>query len=286
MAKNYYSLVAGLPDVLLGDRKTAFSVRELLSLLEEELSSSDYQLAKALYYPFDHQNFLNKKYASSADFDERGVYSEEEIEPLLSKRLDDLHEESELPKYMIDVAIELEHHDGISRGEAELKLTQAYYDYLLAFQNDFLSAAVAFERNMKNVFVALNGRKHEVDVNAEFVNDSGEVAEALRKSRARDFGLAGEVERLDEMLKLFEENNLQERAFKIDLLRWDYVEEASFFHYFTIEKVLVFIYKLFLVERWMTLSEDEGKQLFERLLQDLDSKYEFPEEFKLGNGKK
>lgn len=286
MAKNYYSLVAGLPDILLGDKKTTFSSVSLLNQLKDELVPLDYLLAKSLYLPFDHTNYLNKKYGSAADFDERGVYSEEDIEKLLSKRTIDTLDEQDFPLYLIELAEELERQDSLNRSEAEVKLTQAYHDYMLSFNNAFISNYMSFKRNMKNVFIALHGRKYGVDVYHEFVIGSGVIVEALRKSRARDFGLAGEIERLDGMLKLFEETDLQNRGFKIDQLKWDYIEEISFFNYFTIEKVLGFILKLFMVERWMKLSAEEGRKLFERLLQDLDSKYEFPEEFKLGNGKK
>lgn len=287
MAKNYYYLVSGLPDMLLGEKQRGLNSVALRSRLEEELTPNHYTLAKSLYLPFDHLNFLNKKYASSSTHDERGLFAEEAIEKLLSKRgLESVEEEENFPTYLLDVASELAQHEDVGRWEAELKLTQRYYDYLLEFCSEFLSDYVNMERNMKNVFIALNGRKYELNVQKEYVVGSGEIVEALRKSRARDFGLAGELHRLDDMLKLFEETDLQERGFRIDQLKWDYIEELSFFHYFSIEKVLGFIMKLLLAERWMELSAEEGKQLFERLLQDLDSKYEFPEEFKLGHGKK
>ncbi|MFV0290583.1 MAG: DUF2764 family protein [Mangrovibacterium sp.] len=286
MAKNYYYLVAGLPDILLGDKRKGFGSVELLNSLREELNTSDYALARSLYLPFDHTNFLNKKYTSKASFDERGVYSEEEIEKLLSKRTIESIEGQEFPNYLLRLAEKIDDHEELSRSEAEVELTTAYYDYLLSFKNKFLSHYVAFERNMKNVFIALNGRKYDIDVSHEFVDGDEILADALRKSRARDFGLLGEIDRLEEMLKLFDNPNLQERGFKIDQLKWDYIEELNFFNYFTVEKLLGFIYKLLLVERWMDLSPEEGKKLFERLLQELDSKYEFPEEFKLGNGKK
>ncbi len=286
MAKNYYSLVAGLPDILLGEKKKGFSSKEFLNHLEDDLSANDYTLVKALYFPFDHTNYLNKKYGSPKPFDTRGVYVEEEVERLLSKRSLSTLDEADFPLYLIETAEELDRHTELNRSEAEVMLTQAYYDYLLDFNNDFLTSYVSFERNMKNVFIALNGRKYDIDVYHEFVTGSGVIVEALRKSKARDFGLAGEIDRLDDMLKLFDESNLQERGFKIDQLKWDYIEEISFFDYFTVEKILGFTYKLFMVERWMKLSAEEGRKLFERLLLDLDSKYEFPEEFNLGNGKK
>lgn len=279
MAKNYYSLVAGLPDILLGDRKKQYSSVELREQLQDELTNSDYAIAEALYLPYDHTNFLNKKYGANADFDSRGLFLEEEIEKLLSKRSIDILDEQDFPLYLIELAAELEAHEDINRTEAEVKLTQAYYNYMLNFNNEFITEYMSFERNLKNVFIALNGRKYDMDVYSEFIIGDGTIVDALRKSRARDFGLAGEVDHIEDMLKLFDEENLQERGFKIDQLKWDYIDEITFFNYFTIEKVLGFIFKLFFVERWMELSAEEGRKLFEQLLEDLDSKYEFPEEF-------
>ncbi|MDA3879783.1 MAG: DUF2764 family protein, partial [Prolixibacteraceae bacterium] len=69
MGINYYALVAGLPDILLEDKKVTFSSIELRNMLEEEVSSSDYDLVELLYMPFDHNNLLNLFFNTEKEFD-------------------------------------------------------------------------------------------------------------------------------------------------------------------------------------------------------------------------
>jgi hypothetical protein len=42
-----------------------------------------------------------------------------------------------------------------------------------------------------------------------------------------------------------------------------------FFHYFTIEKILAFILKLDIVERWLKHEPENGKMLLENLINNL-----------------
>lgn len=78
-----------------------------------------------------------------------------------------------------------------------------------------------------------------MDIAPLIVGDT-EVCEALRTSGARDFGLTGEVDFLDQLVKISETEELVEREKKIDQLRWNWMEEATFFNYFTVERLFVF----------------------------------------------
>jgi hypothetical protein len=141
------------------------------------------------------------------------------------------------------------------------------------------------ELNLRNVLTALNGRKYDMDVSVDIIGD-GDIEHALKKSRARDFGLANDIDNLESIIHLHEIPNLLDRELKLDLMRWQSLDEATFFNYFSIEKVLAFIVKVFIVERWISLDEEKGKELFKRLITDLENSYEFPEEFILSHGTK
>ncbi len=286
MANKYYCLIAGLPDILLGDKKTLYTSITLLEELKSELSPKDFLLAQALYYPYDHKNFLNLLYREGKEFDPRGVFTTLELEHLTDKRNIDSIEDVIYPSYLLSAVKEMMYaEEPMSKTQAEVFLTQKYYEYLKSFNNTFLNEYISYDVNQRNIFTALNGRKYQVDYQQELIGND-EVVEALTKSRSRDFGLSGELEYMESMVQLFEESSILDRELKIDQLKWNFMEEAIFFNYFTIERILAFIYKLFMVERWISLSEEEGKKLFQQLLSELESSYEFPEEFKLSHGKK
>ncbi len=161
----------------------------------------------------------------------------------------------------------------------EDRLTALYYAYALKNSNKFVASWFTFNLHLNNILVALTARTYKWDVRRHIIGDT-EVCEALRTSAARDFGLSGEVEYFDTLLKIQETQGLLEREKKLDQLRWDWLEEATFFHYFTIERVFAFLLKLEMIERWLALDKERGAQLFRRMIDNLKNEVRIPAEFK------
>ncbi len=284
MVRNYYCLVAGLPDLIMDDRKLAFSCVAFRELLLEDLHPQDFKLVSMFFLPFDHQNILNRLYDENPVYDNRGNISEEELEEITDKKTFENSEDKDLPGYIYDFLYDFfREEEKPERVEAERLLTKAYYDHLLSTGNSFLNEYVRNEMNMRNIMTALNGRKFDMDVSADIIGDS-DIEHALRKSRTRDFGLANDVDNLEALIQIYEMPNLLDRELKMDMQKWNFLDEATFFNYFTIEKVLAFVIKVFIVERWISLDEEKGKELFKQLIKDLENSYEFPEEFTLSHG--
>ncbi|MCF8361420.1 MAG: DUF2764 domain-containing protein [Prolixibacteraceae bacterium] len=287
MGLNYYALVAGLPDILLEDKKVTFSSIDLRNMLEEEVSSSDYDLVELLYMPFDHINLLNLFFNTEKEFDKRGNYPLERMEKFKDKKNYEIADIEEVPEYFAEFleCIHGENECIESYYEAERKLNESYYNYLQNLPNDFMQELARYELNIGNLMTALNGRKYKIDIEDKLIGHD-EVTSALKKRRSRDFGLGNEIDDIEQLIQIFENDRLLEREFKIDLHKWHYLDEMTFFNYFTIEKVLAFIQKLFMVERWLQLDEEKGREMFNQLLEDLQSEFQFPEEFTLAYGKK
>ena len=75
MARNYYCLVAGLPDLLMEDRKMALSSLNLREMLQEDLHPQDYRLLSLFFFKYDHNNIIAKLFNTPAEFDKRGIFS-------------------------------------------------------------------------------------------------------------------------------------------------------------------------------------------------------------------
>lgn len=287
MGLNYYALVAGLPDILLEDKKVSFSSIELRDMLKEEISSSDYDLVELLYMPIDHYNLLNLFFNTEKEFDKRGNYQLERMEKFKDKKNYEIADIEETPAYFADFldCLHGEHDCVESYYEAEKKLNESFYNYLENSPNAFIKDFARYELNIGNLMTALNGRKYKIDIEDKLIGDN-EVTSALKKRRSRDFGLGNEIDEIEKLIQIFEIDDLLEREFKIDLHKWHYLDEMTFFNYFTIEKVLGFIQKLFMVERWLQLDKEKGREMFNQLLEDLQSDFKFPEEFTLAYGRK
>jgi hypothetical protein len=284
--RNYYCLVAGLPDIVPDDKKLHFSSVQLCGYLHEQLHPDDFEMVKLFYLPWDHENLLNLLFKKEFVWDERGIYSRENLEQLTDKKQFDLIDPKAFPPYFIDfVQFYHDEEEEFSRSTGSHYLTQAWYKMLSGHNNIFLNQLATYKLNMGNIMLALNGRKHNITIDGALIGDD-EITHALRKSRSRDFGLSTEINDIEEIVQIFEIENILDRELRLDNHMWNHLDEITFFNYFTIEKVMAFVQKLFIVERWFVLDKEKGQQMFSKLLNELQSNFEFPEEFAITYGKR
>lgn len=284
--RNYYCLIAGFPDLIPDDKKLHFSSVELRNYLREEIHPADFELVKLFYLPWDHENLISLLFDSEFEWDERGNYSREKLEEFVDKKQFELINPSEFPAYFIDF-IEFYHDDEeeFPKIAAVKFLTEGWYKTLAGSGNKFVAEFGEFKQNMANIMLALNGRKHDIPFEEAIIGDD-EVTHALKRSRARDFGLANEINDIETIVQIFEIENILDRELKLDMHTWQFIDEITFFNYFTIEKILGFVQKIFIVERWFELDKEKGQQIFNQLLEELQSNFEFPEEFAITYGKR
>ncbi len=75
MSKNYYYLVAGLPDLLIENKKVNLDYRRYLAELADDLEPSDAIQLRVLRHPVDNQNLIALLEKRIADFSLKGNYS-------------------------------------------------------------------------------------------------------------------------------------------------------------------------------------------------------------------
>lgn len=271
-SRNYYYLVAGLPDIIIEQSKIALTVADFKQELINHLHPDDIELVEMLFLQADNRNVLNILMKIVSDFDFSGRYNFDEIE-------EGIKEPEIFPEYLSLFVSNFKSGNPIDPEMSwENQLTTLYYDYVLKTRNSFLREWYLFELNLKNTLIALNGRRLKLRFDNQLIG-SNIVVESIRKSNARDLGLANEFPLVEKLLQISEISNLLEREKAIDLLRWNYLDELNTFNYFTIEMILGYVIKLGIVERWMKLDKKTGEQMFKQFLVDLEKSYEFPKEF-------
>ncbi|MEY8723305.1 DUF2764 family protein [Bacteroides stercorirosoris] len=280
MSKYYYYLVAGLPELTLEDSKLSYTVADFKTELYPDLSDEDKKLIDLFYLKFDNANVLKLLKDKDAAIDPRGIYSAEELTEFISLLKDgDEVADAMFPSYLSTFISEYFNTPAEDEFLHEDRLAALYYDYAMKCRNKFVSSWFEFNLTMNNILVALIARKFKMDIAPLIVGDT-EVCEALRTSGARDFGLTGEVDFLDQLVKISETEELVEREKKIDQLRWNWMEEATFFNYFTIERLFVFLLQLEMIERWISLDKEKGNQLFRSIIATLKNEVQIPAEFR------
>lgn len=273
MKRNYYCLVAGLQDITLDIHKLSMGQNDFRKELQTEVHPQDYQLVQNLFLPFDNKNLLNLLEKSEEEFDTRSNFEREVLEANIKEIT------GELPEYMNRFIVSFKDNEPVYPNMSpENQLTTLFYNYVLSINHDFLRGWYRFNRDLNNILTALVCRRYDIPYEYQIIGWD-DISETIRKSHARDFGLTAEIPYMDDLLNIAKDDDVQQREKAIDQLRWNYLNETTFFEYFTIDKILAFTLKLGMVERWLALDKDHGTHLFEELLQDLKSSYELPETF-------
>ena len=278
---NYYCLVTGLPELSLEDGKLSYTVANFKTEIYPLLSKTDKKLVDLYYLKFDNRNLLSLLKDREAVVDASlGNYSADELLGVIAsffkeKKVSD----KKFPTYFYEFTELYLNTPDEERLDFEDKLYGFYYDYAIKCGNKFVSTWFELNLNVNNILAALTARKYKMEISKVPVGNNL-IADALRTSNARDFGLADELEYFDQLVRINDTVDLVEREKKIDMLKWFWLEENTFFNYFSIEKIFVFLMKLEMIERWVSLDKEKGNELFRKLIDQLKNEVQIPQEFR------
>jgi len=285
MAREYYYLIAGLPDLFLDQERKDFNLIKLKDEIKEHIHPNDFRLVEKLFMEYDNENFQNFLFERNREFNSLGMYSE------------DLYKEfeeniSEFPEYIQsfyniykgknddseedDQETDLYYSDKVEK-IPEVKFQEMFYEYMKTSENRFLKEWYNFLLVFNNLQAAISARKAGADIAPQMVGE-GELVEIFSRSQAADFGLKREIDYLDTLLQITEQTDIIERERRIDMLKRDMADELTTFDYFNIDKILAFLVKANIVQRWAKLDSTIGAQMFEKLVTDLRESYKMPNE--------
>jgi len=157
-------------------------------------------------------------------------------------------------------------------------LFSIFYNWVEHHENKFVREWFTFDAAMRNIITALNCRKHNLDVNAKLIGNN-ELTEKLKTSKVADFGLNSEFPWFDTLTRLTELTDIVEKEKGYDALRWQWLDDRTFFEYFTIPRIMAYYIKLEIIYRWIHLSQSVGEKKFNQIINDLEASFSFPEEF-------
>ena len=148
------------------------------------------------------------------------------------------------------------------------KLNADFYAQALKSSNHFIREYFRFDLNLRNAKVRyLNrvlGRAEEQDV---LTGKGDEFEEGLDIDGYRFTG--GEFEEELKVQNALESASLLDRERYLDEICWEKINNLETFHYFDITAVLAYVAKLHIVDRWLALDEEKGRELFRKLVQEV-----------------
>jgi hypothetical protein len=273
LKNNYYCFIAGLPEVFLDDRKLALSVNGFRELAREALKKEDVKLMELFFLPADNKQVLRLLNKMAPDTNLETVYPLQCLEDEITEPT------NSLPVYLNRFIADFKREHLKYDVSPENVLSWMYYDHLMKSDSKFVRNYAEFVMNVKNLETALTCRKYGKEVAPEIIGDNV-FSKALRTSNSKDFGLAMEFPYVEKVISLMGNTNLVERERGLDLLLWDYIEEAVVYEYFSMDKVLSFMLELMIVERWSKMSSESGRKVFMEVVDKFRKSFEFAEEFK------
>lgn len=275
----YYCLVAGLPDISLDDGKLSYSVSDFKTELYPDLSAQDRKLIDLFYLKFDNTAILKLLKNKDAVIEDKGNFSAEELLQLIEAVREGDTPDKKYPSYLVNFVSQYLQLSQDELYRADDLLAALYYSYGMSSNNAFIASWFEFNLNLNNILAALAARKYKLEVSSVIVGATS-ICEQLCTSNARDFGLNETLEYFEALQRIADIEELVEREKKVDMLKWKWLEDESFFHYFTIERIFVFLMQLEMIERWISLDKEKGNELFRKMIQDLKNEVQIPEEFR------
>ena len=277
---NYYCYIAGLPDIQIDNQKSIPAQEEILDELKQILSKGDMALLDLLRLKYDNDNLLKFLANRDAELNPLGKLTSQDWAELI-ELIDNSDErnpvcDARLLKYVLDFYTTIRNEQSEEKIEFnEDFLAALYYKYGMQCKNKFVADWFEFNLNINNILTALTCRKYGWDIKSAIVGDNV-VAETIRNSvSARDFNLKAEIDYFDALVNISETANLLDREHRIDALKWNWLEENTFFSSFSIEKVLSFWLRCELMHRWDNLSMEEGAEIFRQMINDLKKDVKF-----------
>lgn len=278
LKQKYYCLVAGLPDLFFGENKPGFDRSQFREELERQLNPADLERIRLLFLHADNQNLLNLVFNRNLPFNTAGNYNREFME-------NQIELPALLPAYMtefINWAKKLELREYSL--EAENKLNTLFYDYVLREKNEFVANWFRFELNVKNVLTAFNCKQFNYEPEKQLIDadTNKSVYNQLIGNRLKPEFFEEELPFAEQIFRVAgSDSTILEKEKAIDKIKWDYLDEFTFFHYFTIEKIVSFTLKTGIIERWLKLDPETGASLLQKLIDEIKTSYKFPAEFSI-----
>ena len=265
MSRSYYYIVSGLPDIGFDDSKAAQTIDQFRTEVFAALSGSDRKVMDLILLENECRNLIGSERMEQFIADVKtGETSDKDVPAFIYTFVQEWVDDSWRQKAAFAVD----------------RLWSLFYEYAMGCSNGFVSKWYEFNLDVNNILAALTARKYNLDIQKVIVG-SNDTAHALRTSGARDWGLSQELDYFDDIVRLVEEDDLSQRERKADMLRWRWLEDNSFFNYFTVEKLFSYMVRLEMVERWSSLDREAGQKLFRKLIGTLKDQTEVPEEFKI-----
>ena len=276
---NYYCMIAGLPDIDLQDTKPGMSLEDMREQCEEQLTEHDKKLLFYFFLHFDCTNLVRLLKNPKASIDQWGNFSLDQLRDLIASAAD--VNANSYPAFMSVFARDYSVNKEKAGYFPEDEVTYQFLDYAIrTCPSRMMRRWYKLNLDITNILTGLLARKQGWSV-GNFIMGDGEVQEMIRENKTKDFNLGLELDYMPQLMKIIEEEDPVRKEKMIDAFKWIWLDEHTFFEPFSMEAVIAYFCKLEMQQRWAKLNVEQGKETFQKIIDDLRSEARVPEEFKV-----
>ncbi len=277
---NYYCMMAGLPDIDLSDAKSGVSFEDLREQCDEALSSADAKLLSDYFYLCqDCKNLVRFLKDPDAGIDILGNYSLDQLKDLVTSATELNFNVHRFPAFMSVFAREYRYNKDKPGYFPDDELMYQFFNFAIkTCSNKFIREWYQLNLDITNILTAMLARKYGWNV-SDCIKGTGEVQDMIRENKTKDFDLSHEYEYVKQLMNIADEEDPVKKEKMIDVFRWTWLDENTFFNPFSLEAVFAYLCKLEMQNRWMKLDVDEGKEALRQIIENLRGEAKVPEEF-------
>ena len=277
---NYYCMIAGLPDIDLKDTKPGLSIEEMREQCEEVLTPGDRKLLFYFFLHIDCVNLVKLLKNPEAEIDQWGNFSLEQLRDLITSATELNFNVHRYPAFMSIFAREYAFNKDKAGYFPEDEMAYQFLDYAIkTCPNRMMRRWYKLNLDITNILTAMLARSQGWSV-GDFIKGEGEVQEMIRENKTKDFNLGLEFDYIPQLMKIVDEKDPVRKEKMIDAFKWIWLDERTFFEPFDMAAVFAYLCKLEMQERWAKLDVEQGKETFQKIIDDLRSEAQVPEEFK------
>ena len=278
---NYYCMIAGLPDIDLKDTKPGLSIEEMREHCEEQLTANDKKLLFYFFLHFDCVNLVKLLKNPEAEIDQWGNFSLEQLRDLITSATELNFNVHRYPAFMSIFAREFAFNKDKAGYFPEDEMAYQFFDYAIkTCPNRMMRRWYKLNLDITNILTAMLARAQGWSV-GDFIKGEGEVQEMIRENKTKDFNLGHELDYIPQLMRIVEEKDPVRKEKMIDAFKWIWLDERTFFEPFDMAAVFAYLCKLEMQQRWAKLDVEQGKETFQKIIDDLRSEAKVPEEFKV-----
>jgi len=276
---NYYCMIAGLPDINLEDANPGMSLEEMREQCEEQLTVLDKKLLFYFFLHFDCINLVKLLKDPEADISQWGNFTLEQLRDLITSATELNFNVHRYPAFMSIFAREYAFNKDKEGYFPEDEMAFQFLDYAIrTCPNRMMRHWYKLNLDITNILTAMLARSQGWSI-SDFIKGEGEVQEMIRENKTKDFNLGLEFDYIPQLMKIVDEQDPVRKEKMIDAFKWIWLDERTFFEPFSIEAVFAYLCKLQMQERWAKLDVEQGKETFQKIIDDLRSEAQVPEEF-------